>query len=91
MSFVIVRDHRAGVYFGQIARRRDKSIVLKNARHIYYWQGRLSTADIAARGVADGSKVVTAVPSIELFDVISVMTCEPEAAKQIAEFKPWKQ
>lgn len=91
MRNVIVRDHRAGVYFGQLARRRDKSIVLKNARHVYYWTGRLSTADIAARGVEDGSKVVGAVPSIELFDVIAVVTCSPDAAKQISEHKPWKQ
>lgn len=88
--YVIVRDNRAGVYAGIPLKSKLPGVqVLKNARHIWKWQGRLSTADIAARGLGEGSKVAAPVPRIELPDVVSKITCTTEARKSIEEFRAW--
>ncbi len=86
---VIVRDQRAGVYFGVLKRRVGAGVVLADARHIWQWQGRLSTIDIAARGLGPGSKVTGMVERVELRDVISISICSPSAIEQISEFPQW--
>ena len=86
--YVIVRDNRAGVYAGVLLRVPGKT-VLRNARHIWSWQGRLSTADIAARGLGDGSKVATSVRRIEFCDVVQINDCSAEAKTSIEGFAAW--
>jgi hypothetical protein len=88
--YVVVRDNRAGVYAGILLRVPGKT-VLRNARHIWSWQGRLSTADIAARGLGHGSKVATMVRRIELFDVVQINDCATEARRSIEECAAWTQ
>jgi len=88
--YVVVRDNRAGVYAGVKLKVAGKT-VLRNARHIWSWQGRLSTADIAARGVGEGSKVAPPVKRIELCDVVQINDCSPEARKNIEGFASWQR
>ena len=88
--FVIVRDNRAGVYAGVKLRVAGKT-VLRDARHIWSWQGRLSTADIAARGLGEGSKVSPSVRRIELCDVVQINDCSAIARKNIEEFPAWQR
>ena len=88
--YVIVRDNRAGVYAGTKVKRADGKCVLKNARHIWSWQGRLSVADIAARGVGEGSKVAPPNARIELGDVVAIHDAAPAARACIEGFAPWR-
>lgn len=89
--YVVVRDNRAGVYAGVKLKVAGKT-VLRNARHIYYWKGRISTADIAARGLEDSAcRVAAPVKRIEFFDVVQVNDCSPVARKTIEGFAPWSQ
>ena len=89
--YVIVRDNRAGVYAGLKLRVSGKT-VLRNARHIYYWKGRISTTDIAARGLTDpGCRVSAPARRIELFDVVQINDCTPEARKLLEGIASWIQ
>jgi hypothetical protein len=88
--YVIVRDNRAGVYAGIKLKVAGKT-VLRNARHIWSWKGRLSTADIAARGLGDGSKVAASVKRIELCDVVQINDCSVDARRNIEGFAAWQQ
>ena len=89
--YVVVRDNRAGVYAG-IKLKVDGKTVLRNARHIYYWKGRISAADIAARGLTDSScRVASPVKRIELFDVVQINDCSPEARKLLEDIASWSQ
>lgn len=92
--YVVVRDNRAGVYAGVKLKVAGKT-VLRNARHIWSWQGRLSTSDIAARGLSGpeciGSKVAAPVRRIELCDVVQINECTAEVRKSIEEFSPWQR
>ena len=88
--YVIVRDNRAGVYAGIKLKREDGKCVLKNARQIWSWQGRLSVADIAARGVGEGSKLSPPNARIELFDVISIHDASSAARANIEGVASWR-
>jgi hypothetical protein len=89
--YVVVRDNRAGVYCGVKLKVVGKT-VLKNARHIYYWKGRISTADIAARGLTDSAcRVAAPVRRIELCDVVQINDCGPDARKLLEGIAPWTQ
>ncbi len=92
--YVVVRDNRAGVYAGILLRVPGKT-VLRNARQIWSWQGRLSTADIAARGLAGaecvGSKVAAPANRIELFDPVQINDCGAEARRSIVGFAAWSR
>lgn len=89
--YVVVRDNRAGVYAGVKLKTKDGKTALRNARHIWSWQGRLSTADIAARGLGDGSKVAAAVKRIELCDVVQINDCNAGVRANIEGFAPWQR
>lgn len=89
--YVVVRDNRAGVYCGVKLKITGKT-VLRNARHIYYWKGRISTADIAARGLTDPAcRVAASVKRIELCDVVQINDCSVEARKLLEGFTSWTQ
>lgn len=88
--YVVVRDHRAGINAGVKLNVAGKT-VLRNARHIWSWQGRLSSADIAARGLGNGSKVAAPVNRIELYDVVQINDCSAEARMSIEGFVTWSQ
>lgn len=89
--YVVVRDNRAGVYCGVKLKIEGKT-VLRNARHIYYWKGRISTADIAARGLTDlGCRVAAPVKRVELYDVVQINDCSPDARKLLEGFASWTQ
>jgi len=90
VRYVIVRDNRAGVYAGIKLRVAGKT-VLRDACQIWSWQGRLSTADIAARGLGEGSKITSPVRRVELFDVVQINDCSHSARQSIEGFAAWRQ
>lgn len=87
---VVVTTKHRGVFVGYTT-DTDKAdpITLTDARMVvYYSPGTRSVLGIAAGGVASGSRVSSAVPSITLRDVTAVMGASPEAVKAW-EAEPW--
>jgi len=82
---VIVRDNQAGVHVGTLVSSdaATKSCVLENARKIWYWVGAGSCHGLAAHGPThEGTKMAPVVPRVESFDVVEIVDCTPEGAKQ---------
>ena len=65
----IVRTYSAGVWFGEIAEKSGKEVIVKNARRMWRWWAAegISLSAVALHGVKhDQSKIVAAVPAVWL-------------------------
>lgn len=50
--FHIIRADRAGVFIGKIVEEKGSTLVVTNARRLYYWSGALDVVTIATNGVS---------------------------------------
>lgn len=83
-KMVVVRTYSAGVHFGELVSRKGQEIVLKNARRLWNWTGANSLNEVAAHGVATGSKVSDPVSENTLTQAIEILAMSPEAARRFA-------
>lgn len=81
--YVVIRTYSAGVHVGYLAERRGKEVDLVDARRIWNWVGANSLHEIALRGVGSGSRVSEPVSAITLTEAIEVITCAPDAIKNL--------
>lgn len=75
----VVRTFSAGVHLGEVASKDGKSVVLKNARRLWRWQGAFTLSEVATKGVAKTSRIAVAVPVIELTEAIELIPTSEEA------------
>jgi hypothetical protein len=90
---VIVRDNRAGVFFGTLVEYdgKSKTAALKDARKIWYWKGALAVEDIAATGLdVNQSKITAQVEHVDLCDVVQVVLCSASTSQAIKGAHQWK-
>lgn len=80
---VIVRTYSAGVHFGYLLQRDGKEVTLGQSRRIWSWRGANTLNEIAQRGVGPGSKISEPATEIVLTEAIEVITCSPEAIKNV--------
>lgn len=86
---VIVCTDKRGVFFGYAEDTSGDPITLKKARMCVHWSAATKgVLGLASTGPASGSKVGTAVPSIELRGITCVMDMTPEAVAAW-ERGPW--
>lgn len=76
---VVVRTYSAGVHIGLLEAKTGKEVRLKDAHRAWYWKGAFTLNEIATKGVAKGSKIGVAVPSIELTEAIEIIPISDEA------------
>jgi len=82
-AVVVTTEHR-GVFFGYVngAPTDEPTIKLDRARMCVYWPERVKgVLGLAATGPTTGSRITSAVPSITLQKVTSVMEASPEAVE----------
>ena len=94
MKYCVVRTYSAGVHIGYVKEfgvKHPQHIELVNSRRLYYWSGACSLSQVAMDGVNDSSKIAIAIPSIELTDVIEVISCSEKAAEFFKGAKEWKK
>lgn len=84
---VLVRSNRAGVFFGTLAHREGQEAIMTNVRRLWYWDGAFTLSGVANHGVNSNSKLSETESEKLLTDVIEVIRCKPEAAKQIEEME----
>lgn len=89
---VIVRGDRSGVFFGTLADKDGKEVVLTNCRRLWYWSGAASISQLAAEGVTkpESCKFTVPVDEICITDVIEIIPCSDAAAKNIERVREWK-
>ncbi len=82
---VIIRTYSAGVWFGELAQKAGKEVILKNGRRMYQWWAAesISLSGVALYGVKnEKSKIVEAVPEIWL-EAIEILPCSETAIKSL--------
>jgi hypothetical protein len=93
MPYVIVRTYSAGVFAGYLESRKEKEVVMRQARRIWYWDGAASLSQLATDGTSKPSncKFPCAVDKVELTEAIEILQCTETAKKSISEVKVWSQ
>ncbi len=90
-KYVIVRTYSAGVFAGYLQSRKDRVVVLHNARRLWYWDGSASLSELAMRGVSkpENCKFPCEVKSVELLEAIEILDCTEEARICIKNVAVW--
>ena len=91
-QYVIVRTYSAGVFAGNIASRKGKEVVLKNARRLWYWAGAASLSQMAVSGTSrpGDCKFPVAVEHIELTEAIEIIPTTKAAEASIKAVPVWQ-
>ena len=79
---VLVTTEHRGVFFGFLESRIGNSVVLQGARCAIYWNTKGGFLELAQIGPNDGSRIGSAAPRLELFDVTSIADVTPEAVEK---------
>jgi len=92
-DYVIVRTYSAGVFAGYIDSRSAESIVMKNARRLWYWDGAASLSQLAMEGTSkpENCKFPCAVSRVELLNAIEILNVSEKAKKSIESVAIWGQ
>lgn len=92
-KYCIIRSNRAGVFAGTVEEHEGQSVVLKNVRRLWYWDGAASISQIAVDGTKkpENCKFTVVVDTLALFDVIEIIPATEKARKAIEEVEIWKR
>lgn len=90
-NYKIVRTFSAGVFAGEVVRRKGREVVMKNARRIWYWDGAASLSQLAQEGTSkpNNCKFPVAVDKVELFEVIEILDVTKKAKASIESVPIW--
>ena len=91
LKYVMVRTYSAGVFAGELVSRKEKEVVLHNARRIYYWAGAATLSELAQRGTSKPKdcKFPMPVSSITLTEAIEIIDITRDARKSIEGVPVW--
>lgn len=90
---VIVRGDRSGVFFGTLAEKDGREVMLTNCRRLWYWDGAASISQLAVDGTTapENCKFTVTVDNIIIMDAIEIIPCSVESIQQIEGVKVWKR
>jgi len=93
LEYVVVRAASAGAFAGYLAGEDGRTVVLRNARRLWYWEGAASLSELANAGVAkpDNCKFPAAVRQIKIHGVIEVITATDAARNSIESVPVWSE
>lgn len=93
LEYKIVRTEAAGVFAGYLLSRDGNSVVMVNARRLWYWSGASSLSQLAMEGVKKPNecKFPCEVNKVELFGVIEILSVTEVARESISGVPVWKQ
>lgn len=92
LKYVIARTYSAGVFAGELERRKGQEVVLRRARRLWYWAGAASLSQLAVSGTSNPSACKFPVPvdRVELLQVIEILDVTPEARRNIEGVPIWR-
>ena len=87
----IVRTYSAGVFMGEVVKRKGQEVVLHNARRIWYWSGAASLSQLAMEGTKDpdNCKFPCKVDKVELMQVVEILDMTDAAIASIESVPVW--
>ena len=88
----IIRCDRSGVFYGEIAKREDREVTIRNARQLWYWDGANSLMQLANEGVKKqrNCKFTVTIAEIVVLDAIEILPCTAEAIANIEAVPEWR-
>lgn len=83
---VIIRTYSAGVWFGTLAEKDGKEVVLNDARRMWYWKAKesISLSGVAVHGITDESRIAPALSNAWM-EAIEILPLTDDAIKSIEE------
>lgn len=94
LDYVIVRAEGAGVFAGYLEKEDESdTVVMRNARRLWYWDGASSLSELAVHGTAkpENCKFPCEVSKIKIFNVIEILDTTEKARKSIQSVVNWTQ
>lgn len=93
LEYKMFRGDRSGVFVGYLKSQNDKTVVILEARRIFYWSGAASLSQLSIDGTSkpNDCKFPEAVSKIQLTDCIEILDVTDKAKKSIDSVKIWKQ
>jgi hypothetical protein len=86
-KYVIIRTHSSGIHFGILEENEDDTIILKDARRIWYWEGAFTLSQIAIDGISSKSKLSCTIPEILIPKIIELIPCSEKSINNIKGMK----
>ena len=91
-TYKIVRTDRAGVFAGEVVRRRGREVEMINVRRLWYWAGAATLSQLAQEGTRKplDCKFPQQVDRIVLLDVIEIIDVTEMARVSLQEVPAWR-
>ena len=92
-EYKIVRTYSAGVFAGYLVNQKGKEGTVLKARRLWYWDGAASLSQLAVDGTSkpENCKFPCEVESIDLTEIIEVLSVTDKAEKSIKAVPVWKK
>jgi hypothetical protein len=91
--YVIVRGRDSGVHAGELVSVKNKTVVLRNARRIWYWSGAASLSELAVYGASkpEECKFGARVDRQEILeDACELIHCHAAGRRMIERQPEWR-
>jgi len=90
---VVVRTEKAGVFYGTLKEKTEKSVVMKDVRKLWYWDGACAVEELAINGVRnpDNCKFTLTVEEMEINNWEQIIPATKKASKNIEGVEIWKK
>ena len=90
--YQIVRTVSAGVFAGEVVKRKGQEVTMRNARRLWYWRGAASLSQLAMEGVSKPNecRFPRAVDRVELLQAIEIIDVTAEARRSIEAVPVWQ-
>jgi hypothetical protein len=93
-TYVIVRCRDAGVHAGEfVSHPTDRTVVLRNSRRLWHWEGAASLSEIAVYGAKDvaACKFGVVIPNnTSLLDACEIIVCQNAGMGMIVKCPEWR-
>jgi hypothetical protein len=86
--YVIVRGRDSGVHAGELVSVKNKTVVLRNARRIWYWSGAASLSELAVYGASKFGARVDRQEILE--DACELIHCHAAGRRMIERQPEWR-
>ena len=93
LEYKLVRGDRSGVFAGYVESENGQTVVLRQARRLWYWDGAASLSQLAEEGVKkpENCKFPKEVTKLKLLDAIEILDVTEMAKTSIAQVKIWEK
>lgn len=92
MAKVMVRSANAGVFYGTLVKREGDTVVLKDSRRVWYWEGAATLSELANSGTSKPDSCKFPAPIIgkhTILGVCEIIEMTPEAVASLDAVPVW--